>query len=79
MIFPDHQQGILSPLIYRKQHISILHVELAFTRATVAKWKPEKDEFQEAISGYWSGNKKIAKQPETAIRIHCDMFIVCLE
>ena len=70
----------MSLLLYRKQqNISVLHVELAFTWATVAMWKPEKDEFQEAISGYWSGNKKIAKQPETAIRIHCDMFIVCLE
>ena len=78
MIFPDHQQRILSLLLYRKkQHISVLQKELAFTWATVAKWKPEKDEFQEAISGYWS--KKIAKQTETAIGIHCDMFILCLE
>ena len=45
----------------------------------MAKWKPEKDKFQEAISGYLSGNKNIAKQTETAIGIHCDMFIVCLE
>ena len=68
----------MSLLLYRKQqNISVLHVELAFTWATVAKWKPEKDEFQEAISGYWS--KKIAKQTETAIGIHCDMFILCLE
>ena len=49
--------------------------------------KPEKDAFQEAISGYWSGNKTIAKQTETAIGkqtetaigIHHDMFILCLE
>ena len=80
MIFPDHQQRILSLLLYRKQqHISVLQIELAFTWATVAKWKPEKDKFQEAISGYLSGNKNIAKQTETAIGINCDMFILCLE